>query len=70
MSYGTYYEEADKIEDSKTKGIITPVKISKAALVSLGGKEITDQSPAFDISITGRGASTIRYSGRQNSWRT
>ena len=32
--------------------------------------EITDQSPAFDITITGRGASTIRYSGKQNSWRT
>ena len=70
MSYGTYYEEADKIEDSKTKGIITPVKISKAALVSLGGDEITDLSPAFDITISGRGASTIRYCGKQNLFKS
>ena len=70
MSYGTYYKEAETVSDSITKGIITPVKISKAALVSLGGDEITDQSPAFDISITGRGASTIRYSGKQNLFKS
>ena len=64
ISYGTYHKEATE-SDAKTAGITYPVRISKAALVSLGGTEITDETAAVDITITGRGASTIRYSGKQ-----
>lgn len=70
MCYGTYHTEADDISNTVTEGIITPVKISKEALSSLGGTEITDNSEPFDITITGRGASTIRYTGKQNLFRS
>ena len=70
MSYGTYYKEGETLADSVTQGIITPVKITKSALESLGGTEVTDESPSFDITITGRGASTIRYSGKQNLFKS
>lgn len=65
MSYGTYHIESTP-EDAVARGITCPVKISKELLKSLGGTEITDNSAAFDLTITGRGASTIRYSGKQN----
>lgn len=64
------HNEATDIKDTVTEGIITPVKISKEALSSLGGTEITDNSEPFDITITGRGASTIRYTGKQNLFRS
>lgn len=66
MSYGTYHEATEQPKDAVAKGITCPVKISKAVLKSLGGTEITDASASFDITISGRGASTIRYSGKQN----
>lgn len=66
MSYGTYHEATAELKDAVAKGITCPVKISKAVLESLGGTEITDESSSFDLTITGRGASTIRYSGKQN----
>ncbi len=65
MSYGTYHVETTPAQ-AVARGITCPVKISKDLLTSLGGTEITDNSAAFDLSITGRGASTIRYSGKQN----
>lgn len=49
-----------------TAGITYPVKIDLATLRSLGGKEVSDSSPSTDVTITGRGASTIRYEGKQN----
>ena len=64
MSYGSYHT-AETPSEAVAKGIICPVKISKALLTSLGGKEITDASDSIDIEITGKGASTIRYSGKQ-----
>ena len=66
MSYGTYHEAMKEPKDAVAKGITCPVKISKALLESLGGTEITDESASFDLTITGKGASTIRYSGKQN----
>ena len=66
MSYGTYHEATVEHKDAVAKGITCPVKISKSLLESLGGTEITDESPSFDLTISGRGASTIRYSGKQN----
>lgn len=67
MSYGTYHEATEKIEDAVAKGITCPVKISKALLESLGGTEITDDSASFDITTAARGkSSTLRYSGKQN----
>lgn len=67
MSYGTYHEATEKIEDAVAKGITCPVKISKAVLESLGGTEITDESASFDLTTTVRRiTSTIRYSGKQN----
>lgn len=66
MSYGTYHEPINEPKDAVARGITCPVKISKAVLESLNGTEITDESASFDLTISGRGASTIRYSGKQN----
>ncbi len=65
MSYGTYHIEIIPAQ-AVARGITCPVKISKELLKSLGGTEITDDSASFDLTISGRGASTIRYSGKQN----
>lgn len=66
MSYGTYHTQTTAAE-ATTRGITYPVKIAKASLSSLTGKEITDASPSFDVTTKARGkSSTIRYSGKQN----
>lgn len=68
ISYGTYHTQTE-VKEATTQGITCPVKISKSSfekLKNLGGNEITDSTASFDLTITGRGASTIRYSGKQN----
>ena len=65
MSYGTYHAHSDTVSELKTSGITCPVKISKGDISKLTGTEITDDSASVDITITGRGASTLRYSGKQ-----
>lgn len=64
MSYGTYHTETVTSE-AKTRGITFPVKISRSVLNTLGGLQVTDNDPSLDITVTGRGASTTRYSGKQ-----
>lgn len=67
MSYGTYHEPVKNPAEAVARGITCPVKISKAVLESLGGSEITDESPSFDLTTTVREVpTTIRYSGKQN----
>lgn len=66
MSYGTYHTQTTASE-ATTRGITYPVKIAKASLSSLTGKEVTDASPSFEVTTKARGkSSTIRYSGKQN----
>ncbi|MBB5226141.1 hypothetical protein DYE50_10285 [Treponema ruminis] len=65
MSYGTYHTQTTASE-ATTRGITYPVKIAKASLSSLTGNKITDDTASFEITTTGRGASTIRYKGKQN----
>ena len=66
MSYGTYHEPVESASDAVTRGITCAVKISRAALETLGGNEITDDSASVDLSVSGRGGTTTtRYSGKQ-----
>lgn len=66
MSYGTYHTQATASE-ATTRGITYPVKIAKASLSSLTGKEVTDESPSFNVTTSARGQNTtIRYKGKQN----
>ena len=66
MSYGTYHTQATA-KEATTRGITYPVKIAKASLSSLTGKEVTDESPSFEVTTSARGQNTtIRYKGKQN----
>lgn len=66
MSYGTYHTQATA-KEATTRGITYPVKIAKASLSSLTGKEVTDESPSFQVTTSARGQNTtIRYKGKQN----
>ncbi|MBR1722572.1 MAG: hypothetical protein IJ727_08870, partial [Treponema sp.] len=65
ISYGTYHTQTNASE-AVTGGITYPVKIATASLPSLTGNKITDDTASFEITTTGRGASTTRYSGKQN----
>lgn len=66
MSYGTYHTQATA-KEAITRGITYPVKIAKASLSSLTGKEVTDESPSFQVTTSARGQNTtIRYKGKQN----
>ena len=65
MSYGTYHTQS-VVTEAVTSGITFPVNISRELLVSLGGNEVTDDSPSLDITTSARQTtSTIRYSKEQ-----
>ena len=65
ISYGTYHTQTNASK-AVTGGITYPVKIATASLPSLTGNKITDDTASLEITTTGRGASTTRYSGKQN----
>lgn len=64
ISYGTYHTES-LVSEAKTRGIIFPVKINESDLAKFGGVQVKDEDASLDITVTGRGASTIRYCGKQ-----
>ena len=67
LTYGTFHEKADSLENSTFSGITFPVKVSKSALEKSGFTEITDKSGEFDLTTTAKGkTTTLRYSGKQN----
>lgn len=67
LTYGTFHEKADALEKSTFSGITFPVKVSKKALERSGFTQVTDQSPAFDLTVTTKGkTTTLRYAGKQN----
>ena len=64
LTYGTFHEKADSVENSTFSGITFPVKVSKSALEKSGFTEITDKSGEFDLTTTAKGkTTTLRYSG-------
>ncbi|MCR5253166.1 MAG: hypothetical protein K6C98_05560 [Treponema sp.] len=72
ITYGTYHvskSDSSELSEQVTRGITYPVKVNVSDLENLknlGGKEITDSTPAIDVTTTGRGGTnTIRYSGKQ-----
>ena len=67
LTYGTFHEKADSVENSTFSGITFPVKVSASALEKSGFTEITDKSGEFDLTTTAKGkTTTLRYSGKQN----
>ena len=72
ITYGTYHvskSDSSELSEQVTRGITYPVKVNVSDLENLkglGGTEITDSTPAIDVTTTGRGGTnTIRYLGKQ-----
>lgn len=66
LTYGTFHEKADTVENATFAGIMFPVKVSRKALEQSGFVHVTDQTPALDLTVTTKGtATTLRYTGKQ-----
>ncbi len=67
LTYGTFHEKADSVENTTFAGITIPIKVSKKALEKSGFTEINAQSPALDLTVATKGkTTTLRYTGKQN----
>lgn len=70
LTYGNYHTSNDSSTNKEQPlGITFPVRVTDTKVLE-NLTEITDDSPSFEVTITGRGASTIRYSGKQNLYRS
>ncbi len=70
LTYGNYYSQPDSaVLKGIPQGVTFPVRVTDESVLE-GLTEITDDSPSFDLTISGKGGvTTTRYTGKQNLYK-